>query len=106
MVKITTPKEAYEYLFEGDASLILDVGLVELDGKHQGREEIEAMFQKLPDIEELAMANITINNHAEHPNGTYVGDFNLGSKLIDATLTMNAERDLIAKGVVSLGSIM
>ena len=50
MLKITTPKEAYEYLFDDNASLIVDAGIGELDGKHQGREEIEALFKKLPNI--------------------------------------------------------
>ena len=106
MLKITTPKEAYEYLFDENASLIVDVGIGELDGRHKGSEDIEALFKKLPNIEELSIANVTINNHTEHPNGTYVADFNLESKLIDATLTMNAEGDLIVRGAVSLGNTM
>ena len=106
MLKITTSKKAYEYLFDENASLIVDVGIGELDGKYKGREEIEALFKKLPDIEELSIANITVNNYTEHPNGTYVADFNLGSKIIDTTLTMNDAGDLIVKGVVALGNTM
>lgn len=106
MTKITTPKEAYEYLFDENASLIVDVGIGELDGKHQGREDIEALFMKLPDIEELSIANTTVYNHTEHPNGTYVVDLNLGSKLIDAKLMMNTKGNLIARGAVALGNAM
>ena len=106
MAKITTPKEAYEYLFDENASLIVEVGIGELDGRHKEREEMEDLFMKLPNIEELSIAFVTINNHTEHPNGTYVADFNLESKLIDATLTMNAEGDLIVRGVAVLGNIM
>ena len=106
MLKIITPKEACEYLFDENASLIVDVRIGEIGGKHQGREEIEALFKKLPDIEELSIANITVNNYTEHPNGTYVADFNLGSNLIDATLTMNDAGDLIVRGVVALGNTM
>ena len=106
MLKITTPKEANEYLFDENASLTVEVGIDELDGRHQGREEIEALLKKFPDVEELSIKNVTINNYSEHTNRTYVANFNLGSKLIDATFTMNAERDLIVRGVVALGNTM
>ena len=106
LAKIMSPKEAFEHLFDENATLLIDVGVDVLDGKHDAIEQIETLLQKLPDFDEFEITNDTIEKISKHPDGSYNVEFDLGPRSIIVNLTMNDEGKISSGEIVTPGNLM
>ena len=106
LAKTKSPKETFEHLFDENATLLIDVGVDVLDGKHDGREQIETLLQKLPDFDEFEITNTTIEKLSKHPDGSYNVEFDVGPRSITVNLTINDEGKISSGEIVTLGNLM
>ena len=106
MAKTKSPNETFERLFDERASLLIDVGEDVLDGKYDGREQVETILQKLPDFDEFEITNNTIEKMSKHPDGSYNVEFDVGPRSITVNLTMNDEGKIVSGEIVKLGNLM
>ena len=106
LAKTKSPKEAFEHLFDENATLLIDVGVDVLDGKHDGREQIETLLQKLPDFDEFEITDTTIEKLSKHPDGSYNVEFDMEPRSIIVNLTMNDEGKISSGEIVTLGNLM
>ena len=106
LAKTKSPNETFERLFDERASLLIDVGEDVLDGKYDGREQIEALLQKLPDFDEFEITDTTIEKLSKHPDGSYNLEFDMGLRSIIVNLTMNDEGKISSGEIVTIGNLM
>ena len=106
LAKTKSPNETFERLFDERASLLIDVGEVVLDGKYDGREQIETILQKLPDFDEFEITDTTIEKLSKHPDGYYNVEFDTGPRSIIVNLTMNDEGKISSGEIVTIGNLM
>ena len=106
LAKTKSPKETFEHLFDENATLLIDVGVDVLDGKHDGREQIETLLQKLPDFDEFEITDTTIEKLYKHPDGSYNVEFDVGPRSITVNLTINDEGKISSGEIVTLGNLM
>ena len=106
LAKTKSPNETFERLFDERASLLINVGEDVLDGKYDGREQIETILQKLPDFDEFEITNTTIEKLSKHPDGSYNVEFDMGPRSITVNLTMNDEGKISSGEIVTLGNLM
>ena len=106
MNKTNSPKETFEDLFDENASLSIDVGVDVLDGKYDGRKQIETLLKKLSDFDEFDITDTAIEKLSKHPDGSYNVEFNMGLKSININLTMNDEGKITSGEIVTLGNLM
>ena len=104
--KRNSPKETFEHLFDERASLLIDVGVDVLDGKYDGRKQIETLLKKLSDFDEFDITDTAIEKLSKHPDGSYNVEFNMGLKSININLTMNDEGKITSGEIVTLGNLM
>ena len=105
LAKTKSPNETFERLFDERASLLINVGEDVLDGKYDGREQIETILQKLPDFDEFEITNTTIEKLSKHPDGSYNVEFDMGPRSITVNLTMNDEGKISSGEIVTLGNL-
>ena len=106
MNKTNSPKETFEDLFDENASLSIDVGVDVLDGKYDGRKQIETLLKKLSDFDEFDITDTAIEKLSKHPDGSYNVEFNMGLKSININLTMNDEGKITSGEIVTLGNLI
>ena len=106
MNKTNSPKETFEDLFDENASLSIDVGVDVLDGKYDGRKQIETLLKKLSDFDEFDITDTAIEKLSKHPDGSYNVEFNMGLKSININLTMNDEGKITSGEIFTLGNLM
>ena len=106
LAETKSPNETFERLFDERASLLIDVGEDVLDGKYDGREQIETILQKLPDFDEFEITDTTIEKLSKHPDGSYNVEFDMGPRSIIVNLTMNHEGKISFEEIVTLGNLM
>ena len=104
MIEAMTQKEATEYMFDDNASLTVDIGIDLLDGKHFGRDEIEALLKMFLENDELQISDPTIEKIQKRPDGIDIVGLDLGPKSIDANLTLNDEGKIILGRILTSGS--
>ena len=106
LAETKSPNETFERLFDERASLLIDVGEDVLDGKYDGREQIETILQILPDFDEFEITDTTIEKLSKHPDGSYNVEFDMGPRSIIVNLTMNDEGKISSGEIVTLGNLM
>ena len=104
MIEAMTPKEAAEYIFDDNASLTVDIGIDLLDGKHFGKDEIEALLKMFLENDELQISGTTIEKIQKRPDGINIVELDLGAKSIDANLTLNDEGKIILGRIFTSGN--
>ena len=104
MIEAMTPKEATEYMFDDNASLTVDIGIDLLDGKHFGKDEIEALLKMVLENDELQIKGTTIEKIQKRPDGINIVGLDLGPKSIDANLTLNDEGKIILGRILKSGN--